>query len=140
MSREDNLQVVKSGYEAFGRGDIDALLGILADDITWVTPGPPELPTAGIRHGRSEVAQFFRTLTEVFDFEGFTQETFIADGDRVAVFGTSTVRFRATGTSMPPVQWVHSFRMANGKVTQFEEIFDATPLARELQAAQQRVR
>ena len=92
MSREQNLQVVQRGYEAFGQGDIPGLLAILADDIEWTTPGPAELPIAGTRHGVPQVAKFFTTLNEVFQFEGFEPQAFMADGDRVAVFGTSTVR------------------------------------------------
>lgn len=138
MSREQNLQVVQSGYEAFGRGDIPGLLAILADDIAWTTPGPPELPIAGTRDGVAQVAQFFTTLNDVFKFEGFEPQTFVADGDRVVVFGTSTVRFRSSGTLMPTTPWVHSFQLANGKVTRFQEYFDASALAAELQIAHQR--
>ena len=138
MSKEQNIQAVQRGYEAFGRGDLDALIDFFADDIEWISPGPQELPTAGRRHGRAQVTEFFRTLTEVFQFEGFAPGTFVGDDDRVIVFGTSTVRFRSNGKLMPPVQWVHSFRLANGKVTHFEEIFDATPFYVELQAAQER--
>ena len=138
MSREQNLQVVQRGYEAFGRGDIPGLLAILADDIEWTTPGPAELPIAGTRHGVAQVAQFFTTLNEVFQFEGFEPQAFMADGDRVAVFGTSTVRFRSSGTLMPAMPWVHSFQLTNGKVTRFQEYFDASAFAAELQAAHQR--
>ena len=137
MSREQNLQIVQRGYEAFGRGDIAGLLAILADDVQWTTPGPPELPVAGDRHGVAQVAQFFATLNEVFQFEGFDPQTFMADGDRVAVFGTSTVRLRLNGKLMPALPWVHSFQLANGRVTRFQEYFDASAIAAELQAAHQ---
>ena len=138
MSREDNLQVVRRGYEAFARGDIAGLLELMADGVEWVTPGPAALATAGTRHGREGVASFFTTLNDLFAFEGFEPTTFLADGDRVVVFGTSTVRLRATQTLLPPTQWVHTFRVANGQVTHFQEIYDASPVAAELEAARQR--
>jgi len=34
--------------------------------------------------------------------------------------------------------WVHSFQLTNGKVTRFQEYFDASAFAAELQAAHQR--
>ena len=49
MGDQQNLDIVRGGYEAFGRGDIEGLISRLADDVTWDTPGPSDLPTAG--HG-----------------------------------------------------------------------------------------
>jgi ketosteroid isomerase-like protein len=49
---EDNLDVIRQGYEAFGRGDINALLESFDEQIQWITPGPPELATSGNRTGR----------------------------------------------------------------------------------------
>lgn len=34
------LEIVQGVYAAFGKGDIPALLGALADDIEWTFPGP----------------------------------------------------------------------------------------------------
>ena len=45
---EENLDVIRRGYEAFGRGDINALLESFDEQINWVTPGPPELATSGL--------------------------------------------------------------------------------------------
>ena len=53
---EENLDVIRRGYEAFGRGDINALLESFDDEILWVTPGPRELATSGNRTGRQAVA------------------------------------------------------------------------------------
>src|SRR5687768_1213752 len=55
MSEQENVDVVKQGYEAFGRGDIPGLLMQLDANVTWVTPGPSELPTAGDRRGHQGV-------------------------------------------------------------------------------------
>ena len=46
MSEQENLEVVRKGYEAFGRGDIPGLLSLLDPQISWVTPGPKDLPIA----------------------------------------------------------------------------------------------
>ena len=33
MSAQENVELVKQGYAAFGTGDIEALLSLFADDI-----------------------------------------------------------------------------------------------------------
>ena len=50
---DQNLDTVRGAYEAFARGDVPAVLAILADDIEWSVP--PPLPQAGDAHGRDEV-------------------------------------------------------------------------------------
>ena len=67
MSEADNLQVVKNAYDAFGRGDIAAILSSLTDDVTWHLVGPSEIPYAGLRQGRDGAAEFFRLLGESDD-------------------------------------------------------------------------
>jgi hypothetical protein len=41
MSDQANVGVVQQGYEALGRGDIPALLDLMADDVEWTLQGPP---------------------------------------------------------------------------------------------------
>jgi uncharacterized protein len=40
MSERTNTDVVQQGYEAFGRGDIPAVLDLLTDDVEWIQQGP----------------------------------------------------------------------------------------------------
>jgi ketosteroid isomerase-like protein len=35
-----NLESVQAVYEAFGRGDVPAILGALADDVEWDQDAP----------------------------------------------------------------------------------------------------
>ena len=58
MSTEESVQVVKDGFAAFGRGDIQGLLGLLSEDVEWHIPGEG-LPLAGTYRGRDAVGQFF---------------------------------------------------------------------------------
>src|SRR5919109_4932977 len=123
MDQNQNLDIIRRGYEAFGRGDLDALLSLFDENIDWVTPGPPELPTAGTRRGRQEVAGFFRTLNEVFEIEQFTPREFMVQGDRVIVTGDEVARVRGSSTPFN-VQWAHAFELRNGLVVSFREYFD----------------
>ncbi len=50
------------GYEAFGRGDFDALAQVMAPDVSWTTVG--DNPIAGTYEGRDDVFGFFGHLFE----------------------------------------------------------------------------
>ena len=131
---EDNLDVIRRGYEAFGRGDINTLLDSFDEQISWVTPGPRELKTSGRRTGRQEVGEFFASVNELFDIQRFEPKEFIAQGDRVVVVGSETARARSTG-NVVDVDWVHVFTMRNGKVVAFQEFFDTAAVVAALSAA-----
>ena len=62
MSEQDNRALVQRGYDAFGRGDIEALLVLLDDNVEWITPGPSDLPTAGRLFCRSNPSLARRTF------------------------------------------------------------------------------
>lgn len=123
MQENPNVDIVRRGYEAFGRGDLTTLLSLFAEDISWVTPGPPELPTSGSRRGHQQVAQFFETLNTHFEFEEFTPREFIAEGDRVVVLGDEVARSRRTARTIN-MTWCHVFSLRGGLVSSFNEYFD----------------
>ena len=138
MSEQNSLGLVRMGYDAFGRGDIEGLLSLLDENIEWVTPGPSEVKTAGKRRGRQAVGEFFKTLSETFDILDFQPKEFIAEGDRVVVLGFDTARVKATGKTVD-FQWAHSFVVRNGKIAQFTEYGDMSAVVAELKGAAARV-
>src|SRR5262245_54294978 len=108
MSEQQNLEIIRQGYDAFGHGDIPTLLGLFDEQIEWITPGPADLPTAGRRTGRQQVAQFFQTLTNLLEISRFEPVQFVAQGDQVIVTGTDTARVKATGKVIEGT-WAHVF-------------------------------
>lgn len=138
MSEQQNVDVIRRGYDAFARGDLETMLGLFDENIEWTSPGPPELPTAGTRRGHQQVAEFFKTVNDLFDFESFETTTFIADGDRVVVLGRDTARFKPTGARLTE-SFAHVYTLKNGKVTRFEEYIDTAATVAELQTVRQRV-
>lgn len=131
---QDNLDIIRQGYDAFGRGDITTLLSLFDDQIEWVSPGPPELITSGRRTGRQAVAEFFTAVNEIFDIESFETKEFISQGDRVVVLGRESARVKATGKQLAQ-DWVHVFTVRNAKVVAFQEFIDTAPVVAELRAA-----
>jgi ketosteroid isomerase-like protein len=71
----DHLAAVKEIYEAFGRGDIPAILDHLADDVQWEPWADNTAQTAGVpwllpRTGKAGVLEFFQIVgtLKVSDF------------------------------------------------------------------------
>ena len=54
---EANATLIRSGYEAFGRGDVAGALDICADDILWHVPGRG--PLSRDYRGPQDVLSFF---------------------------------------------------------------------------------
>jgi ketosteroid isomerase-like protein len=123
MSEAQNLRIVQDAYAAFGRGDIQSLMGAFADDISWqAVTGSKHHPLAGVLRGKSQVQDFFKRLPEIQTFEEFEPREFIAQGDRVVVLGHYRARVMKGGTFES--DWAMVYRMRDGKVTQFQEFTD----------------
>jgi ketosteroid isomerase-like protein len=126
--REINLQVAQGIYSAFGNGDIPAILSLLADDIEWEHPGPSAIPWAGSFRGHDGVVSFFTAITENADFLGFEPQTFVADGNRVLVLGTETLKNKANDREWH-TDWCHDYTLKDGKVTKFQEFTNTAAVA-----------
>ena len=65
-----NLATVQSIYEAFGKGDVPAILDVMADDIEWESWEDNSAVKAGVptlvpRHGKAEVGKFFEVAGQM---------------------------------------------------------------------------
>ena len=138
MNEQQNVGVVQQAYAAFGRGDLDGLIALLDPQVSWRTPGPPDLPSAGLRHGPDAVRDFFGVLLNTFEITNFIPSDFLAQGDKVVVLGTSLERVKATGTAID-FRWVHVFTLHNGRIVAFEEPADVSALVDEYRKAHVRV-
>ena len=136
MSEQENVQVVREAYATFGRGDIQTLLNMYADDVEFIIPGPPDvIPYAGTRRGRDQVARFYPALNEAIEFEQFEPREFIAQGDKVVVLGQGRGRVRSTGQSFED-EWVHVVTLRGGKVTGFRVYEDTAAMVTAFTASQ----
>ena len=62
MGAEDDVAVVRRGYEAFNKGDMDTLAELFDEGASWHTPGRG--PLAGEHEGRDAVFGYFGKLAE----------------------------------------------------------------------------
>jgi ketosteroid isomerase-like protein len=124
-----NIELVQSLYAAFKRGDIGAIIGALAPDVSWHTHGRPEdYPTLGPRKGPQAVQQFFATVAAEQTAVDFSPREIFGSGDRVCALGHYDWIVRKTGRKAGS-DWVHVFTVRNGKITTFDEFTDTAQFA-----------
>jgi ketosteroid isomerase-like protein len=118
-----SAEIVKGIYEAFGRGDVAAVLGTFDPAIDWreadsflYADGNPYL-------GPQKVAGVFQRL--VGDMDGFTLQlnNIIDGGDTVVTEGRYRATMRKTGTPVD-AQFAHVWQLRDGKVVRFQQYTD----------------
>lgn len=135
MNEQENTKVIKQAYDYFKSGDIQSLLGLMANDVDWRMPEVENMPHAGTRKGVEQVAEFFSILAEVQDAKQFEPNEFIANGDRVVGLGHYIWKIKANGREYES-DFVHVFTVRDGKIAKFDEYYDTAPAAAAFQKAQ----
>jgi ketosteroid isomerase-like protein len=117
MSAEQNIQTTKGMYEAFGRGDVEAVLERVTDDVDWSTDAAIEsAPWYGPKHGKEGVRSFFEAIGKTGPVTQFTPLSFASndDGD-VMVLIRYAFTVTATGKDVA-MNMPHYFKFRDGKV------------------------
>lgn len=117
-----NLDVIRNIYDAFARGDMPAVLGALAPNVSWTEA--EGFPYGGTYSGPDAVLQ--NVLMKLGgEWEGFSAvpQEFVADGDTVVALGQYGGAFKATGKSLS-VPFAHVWSLGNGKVVRFRQYTD----------------
>ena len=119
---EESVDVVRGVYEAFGRGDVAAVLGAMADDVEWYEA--EGMPYGGVYRGGQAVVEnvFGPIMRDVSNF-AVSPEQIIGSGDTVAVVVRYTGTGQATGKQLDlPV--VHVWDVRDGKIARFRQFID----------------
>jgi len=134
MNEQENTKLVAKTYELFTSGDIETLLGMYSDDVSWETPKVENMPFGGKVSGRDKVAEFFTILDEHEEFSVFEPTEFIAQGDKVVVLGNFAWSIKSTNKEYAS-DFAHIVTVADGKITGFYEFFDNAAAGRAYTAA-----
>jgi uncharacterized protein len=115
-----NIETVKAIYEAFGRGDIAAILTHLAEDVQWEygmsDTGVPWLKT---RRGRAEVPRFFESMS-AFELDQFDVKALLEGDNVVVALIDIAFEVKATGRKVSEEDEVHIWRFdSQGMVARF---------------------
>jgi ketosteroid isomerase-like protein len=116
-----NATLAQAAYAAFGRGDIAAVLDLLADDVEWSSPRT--IPHGGEFRGKTAVGGFFQSI-------GANWQSLSLDIEAVGEIGSDLVVgvLRAEGPRSSGERQsygaTHVFTIHNGKITKFREYVD----------------
>jgi ketosteroid isomerase-like protein len=128
MSQE-LISKVQNMYASFGRGDLQAILDGLADDVSWGVDSvaTADVPWYGVLNGKDNTKRFFAALAEEADFKAFTPKDFVAVGDHVFNHLQYEAVIKKTGKKVALTSLQH-WTFKNGKVVRWRGYEDTATL------------
>lgn len=133
MSDRTGIAVVTEFYDSFVRGDIDAVVATLSDDLVWnesesffLGDGNPYLTPAAV------VENVFNRIAKNFlNYEAGPYELIDA-GDTIVAVGRSKATMASTGKPFD-AHYMHVVRVADGKIVYFQQLIDTLEVWRSQQ-------
>jgi ketosteroid isomerase-like protein len=136
MTGQQNIETVKAAYEAFGRGDVQAILEMCTDDVDWGSDVvDPVAPWQGIKHGKQELVTFFEGIAATGPVNDFTPVSFTSneDGD---VHTYVRYAFTVTATGRDVTTNIHHYwRFRDGKIAYYRGSEDSAQVAAALKGS-----
>lgn len=135
MAENPNIELVQRCYAAFNRGDIEGLINLCSEDVSWGIDSVSSAPWSGVRRGKEGVREFFQKVNEGMEFRAFNVRDFAAAGS--CVYAQVDLEWVAKSTGVTS-RWteVHVMQARDGKITSFRAYFDTLG---EQQALERRV-
>jgi ketosteroid isomerase-like protein len=104
---ERNVELIRSGIDAFNRRDFDAAMAVLRDDLTWERFLSRAEADSPVVRGKEELRAVWESQVEAVDIR-LEPEEFIAAGDDKVIVPSRMVA-RGSGSEIAlsaPVTWV----------------------------------
>jgi ketosteroid isomerase-like protein len=122
-----DTDIIRNGYAAFAVGDVPRVLAIFDDNIEWTQTAGHIY--AGTYIGADAIVQnVFAPLGSELESYRVEPDTFISEGDQLAVLGWVSGTYRETGIAFR-ARFVHWWTMTNGRAARFEAIEDTVKIA-----------
>jgi hypothetical protein len=123
MTTGNNKRIAAELFERFSAGDIDGVLALMTDDVTWRIPGKPELSPAAGTYQKERLGRLFRRmLSQLESGLKMTVLGSIAEGDHVAVEVESSGDLRNGRRYRQQYHFLITFR--DGKIATVREYLD----------------
>jgi ketosteroid isomerase-like protein len=122
---EENVEILRAGYQAFQRGDLETALAFMDPEIR-ITDHDRVLDTPSEYQGPQGVLQMTMEAAETFDEHRYEPEEFTAAGNRVLVSVRRRGRGKGSGIEIDEAQW-HVWDFEDGKAIQFQVFVSREP-------------
>ena len=127
---QQNVDLVRSIYEAFAAGDVAGVVGRMSPDMVWnEAENFPYADGNPYRGPDAILGGVFARLGA--EWEGFAAvpEEFLDAGETVVVLGRYRGTCKATGSALD-AQLAHIWRVEGGKAVRFQQYTDTLQAAR----------
>ncbi len=122
MSAEQNKEMVKAAWIAFGKGDLPTAFNHMADNVSWLIPG--NIPgVSGVKRGKDEIMKFAGGVGALFP-EGLQTEITRAHATDDAVILELTNRGKVSNGKSYENEYCFVFELENGKIRRIREYVD----------------
>ena len=121
MSQE-NVELVRAAWEAWERGDMEAVFSFYDPEIVWDQSHTPTLELSSLYHGHDGIKRFFREWLAAFDRESYYAhaEEFIDAGEAVVVRIRQGGRGKESGVEVEMPQYWQVYRLRDGRAVRIE--------------------
>ena len=107
--------MVEEGYDAWNRGDFDAMVKNMADDAEWRTGGVfPDFDP--VYRGREGVRRFWDTMHDAWELIEIRPRRFVEHGDKLLIESRFHGKGRGSGVAVE-LDWVQVFTFRDDVVT-----------------------
>lgn len=125
---EQNLETLRSAYDAYANKDIESFLALLDDEFEF---RQSELvPWGGSYRGREGMIEFLGTITAHVD-SGVEVEEMVEAGEHVVAIGRSHGTVKSSGRPFD-VRAVHVWKLRNGKLSSLDVYLDTPAMVEAL--------
>ncbi len=118
---QDNVDVIQTAWDAFGRGDIDKATSVADPSAEFFAP--QSLPWGGTYHGPEGFKELLGKIVGNFDkFDAKPEKVLGADDDHVVVVVRFTARTKGGEDIDGQAVWL--YKMRNGQVVRGDAFID----------------
>lgn len=127
---DSNIEKLKAAYRAWHESKAASgavWLELMSDDVDFRSSGSPDHPALAFgtnRRSKQEVVGYFTSLAAEWSMVHFTTETYVGEGDLIAVFSRCAYTHKKTGKSFE-IRIAHLWKFEAGRAVEITEIFDS---------------
>jgi ketosteroid isomerase-like protein len=115
------IAALRDAYTAFNRGDMDAAVASLDENIEWIEP--KEFPGGGAYQGRESAKRYLAQSRAAWDEVSSQPEQFILAGNRIVVLVHARVRAKGSN-EWQDVRLADVYTFRDGKAIQMRAFAD----------------
>ena len=111
-----SFDTVMAFMDAMGKGEMDNMSKLMADDMVWHNEGDKTLPWIGVSEGKKAIFKFLGVFSSNLETVLWENTDAFASGDTVAVFGQMNVKATKTGQETGEFTFALRAKVRDGQV------------------------